>query len=200
MAIERAFQLLCEQLRLLKEAVDELHLNVSGDYHPESPSQQRVDGDPGREQAPLPVQQLADAVSELQGAIEEAQHAAARAERAVRHPRNLVETQLALIVIQRCMNGALKTFLEDVSAYEAIQKLIAMGRRKGGKWPEWIALVGTIVEACRVPLYETFQALSECWQELTDRLSAKSISLQTTNVGQQIMPREHEGKAAHEFT
>src|ERR1700738_4265200 len=137
MAIERAFQLLCEQLRLLKEAVDELHLNVSGDYHPESPSQQRVDGDPGREQEPLPVQQLADAVSELQGAIEEAQHAAARAERAVRHPRNLVETQLALIVIQRCMNGALKTFLEDVSAYEAIQKLIAIGRRKGGKWPEW---------------------------------------------------------------
>jgi hypothetical protein len=200
MAIERAFQLLCEQLRLLKEAVDELYLNVSGDYHPESPSQQRVDGDPGREQAPLPVQQLADAVSELQGAIEEAQHAAARAERAVRHPWRLLETHLALIVIQRCMNGVLKILLEHVSAYGTMQTLIVMGRRKGGKWPEWVALVKTVIEACRAPLYETFQAISECWQELADKLSAKAISFQTTNIGQQIATRETQEKAAHEFT
>jgi hypothetical protein len=200
MAIERAFQLMCERLRLLKEAVDELHLNVSGDYHPESPSQQRVDGDPGREQAPLPVQQLADAVSELQGAIEEAQHAAARAERTVRYPRRLLETQLALIVIQRCMNGVLTILLEDVSAYETMQTLIVMGRRKGGKWPEWVALVKTVIEACRAPLYETFQAISECWQELADKLSANAISLQTTNIGQQITTRETQEKAAHEFT
>ncbi|HME10040.1 MAG TPA: hypothetical protein VKG25_23485 [Bryobacteraceae bacterium] len=200
MALERAFQLLGEQLRVLKEAVDELQLNVSGDYHPESQSQQRIDGDSGREQAPLPVQRLADAVSELEGAIEEAQHAAAGAERAVRYPRRLLETQLALIVIQRCMNGALKTFLEDVSAYEAMQTLIVMGRRKGGKWPEWVALVKTVIEACRAPLYETFQALFECWQELADKLSAKAISLQTTNIGQQITTRENQEKAAHEFT
>ena len=200
MAIERAFQLLCEQLRLLKEAVDELQLNVSGDYHPQSPSQQRIDGDSGREQAPLPVQQLADAVSELQGAIEEAQHAAARADRAVRYPRRLLETQLALIVIQRCMNGVLKILLEDVSAYETMQTLIVMGREKGGKWPQWVALVKTVIEACRAPLHETFQALSECWQELADKLSAKAISLQTTNIGQQITTREIQEKAAHEST
>lgn len=200
MALERAFQLLREQLRLLKEALDELQLNVSGDYHPQSQSQQRIDGDSGREQAPLPVQQLADAVSELQGTIEEAQHAAAGAERAVRYPQNLLETQLALIVIQRCMNRVLKTFLEDVSAYDAMQTLFVMGRRKGGKWPEWVALVKTVVEACRVPLYETFQALSECWQELADKLSAKAISLQTTNIGQQITTGEIQEKAAHEFT
>jgi hypothetical protein len=200
MGIEHAFQLLCEQLRLLKEALDELQLNVSGDYHPQSQSQQRIDGDSVREQAPLPVQQLGDSVSELQGIIEEAQHAAEGADRAVHYPRRLLDAQLALIVIQRCMNGALKTFFEDVSAYEAMQTLIVMGRRKGGKWPEWVALVKTVIEACRAPLYETFQALSECWQELADKLSAKGISLQTTNIGQQITTREIQEKAAHEFT
>jgi len=200
MALERAFQLLCERLKLLKEALDELQLNISGDYHPQSQSQQRIDGDSVREQAPLPVQQLGDSVSELQGIIEEAQHAAVGAERAVYYPRRLLDTQLALTVIQRCMNGALQTFLEDVSAYEAMQTLIVMGRRKGGKWPEWVALVKTVTEACRAPLYETFQALSECWQELADKLSAKAISLQTTNIGQQITTREKQEQAAHEFT
>jgi hypothetical protein len=200
MAIDRAFQLLCEQLRLLKEAVDELHLNISGDYHPESPSQQRVDGDPGREQAPLPVQHLADVVSELQGKLEEAQHAAAGAELAARRPRRFFDLQLELIAIQRCMNGVLKTFLEEVNAYESMHTLFVMGRRKGGKWPAWVALMKTVIEACRGPLCGTFQALFECWEELADKLNASTVSLQTTNIGQQITTRENQNKHLHEFT
>jgi hypothetical protein len=77
----------------------------------------------------------------------------------------LAETQWALIVIQRCLNGVLKTFLEDVGTYDAAQTLILMGRRKGGKWPEWVALLKTVIEACRAPLHEAFRALSECWQD-----------------------------------
>jgi len=197
MGIENAFRLLFERLTLLKEAVDELQLNISGDYHPQSQQEQRIDGDSVRDQAPLPVQQLADTVSELQGAIEEAQHAATAATQAVRHPRRLLDLQLALIAIQRCMNDVLKIFLEDVNAHGSVQTLILMGRRKGGKWPEWVALVKTIMETCRSPLHATFQALLECWQELVDKLSAKSISLQTTNIGQQITTQE---KAVREFT
>jgi hypothetical protein len=200
MAIDRAFQLLCERLSLLKEAVDELQLNVSGDYYPQNSTDQPIDGDAVREQPPLPVQQLADAVSELQGALEEAQHAAAGAQQAVRYPRRLLDTQLALIVIQRCMNAVLKIFFQDVNAYASIQRLIAMGRRKGGKWPQWVALVKTVIETCQSPLYETFQALFECWQELTDKMSAKGVSLQTTNIGQQIGIHKNQETTVHEFT
>ena len=200
MALERAFQLMSEQLRLLKEAVDELQLNVSGDYHPESQSERRINGDAGREEAPLPVQQMADAVSELQGAIDEAQHAAAAAERAARYPRRLLETHLALVLIQRRLNGILRIFLEEVNAYETMQTLLVMGHRKGGKWPAWVALVKSVIEACRPPLYETFQAVSECWQELTDKLSAKTISLQMTNIGRQITSGKIPEQAGHEST
>lgn len=78
-----------------------LQLNLSGDYYPQSRSPEKRDGESGREQAPLPVQQLADKVSELEGAVEEARHAASSAGRASRHPGNLEEAQLALIVVQR---------------------------------------------------------------------------------------------------
>jgi hypothetical protein len=199
MALEPAFQILGKQLGLLKEAVDELQLNLNGDYYPESRFQPLIDGHAAREPAPLPVQQLADRVSELQGAVEEAQNAAVSAERTVQYPRNLAETRLALIAIQRCLNGALKTYLEEVSTYQAAQTLILMGRRKGGKWPEWVKLLKTVIEACRVPLHEAFRAVSECWEELTDKLSANSVLVQTTNIGQQIRPPGNPVAAVNKF-
>jgi hypothetical protein len=200
MGLETAFQFLCQQLGLLKEAVDELQLNLSGDYYPESQSPNKTDGDSRREQAPLPVQQLADKVSELEGAVEEARHAASSAERAGRHPRNLEEAQLALIVIQRCLNKILKTFFFEVTAYDTIQILVRMGRRQGGKWPQWISLLKTVIEGCSVPLYGSVHAASLCWEELTEKLSAKAISLQATNIGQQITTCQNPKKVGHEFT
>jgi hypothetical protein len=200
MGLETAFELLCQQLGLLKEAVDELQLNLNGDYYPESRSPKKTDGDSGREQAPLPVQQLADKVSELEGAVEEAQHAASSAERAGRYPRNLEEAQLALIVSQRCLNKALKTFLFEVAAYDTIQTLVRMGRRQGGKWPQWILLLKTVIECCGAPLHGSVHALSLCWEELAEKLSAKAISLQATNIGQQITTRENTETAVHKFT
>lgn len=198
MAIEHAFRILCKRLKVLKEAVDELQLNISGDYYPQSRSNHPAGVDEGREQAPFPVEQLGDAVSELQGAIDEAQHAAfAATERAVRHPRRLPEIQTALITIQRCINAVLKTYLEDVDAYEAMQRLAVMANRKGGEWPKWVALVRTVIQACRSPLHETLQALLECWQELAEATAAKAISLQTTTIGQQITKPEHQTHAAN---
>lgn len=197
MAIEHSFRLLRRRLTLLKEAVDELHLNISGDYYPQSRPNHQAGVDEVREQPPFPVEQLDDAVSDLQGAIEEAQHAAATTERALRYPRRLPEIQTALITIQRCMNGVLKTYLEDVYAYESMQRLAVMGSRKGGEWPKWVALVRTVIQACRSPLYETFQALLECWQELAEITAPKAISLQTAMIGQQITKPEHQKHATN---
>jgi hypothetical protein len=200
MGLETAFQLLCQQLGLLKEAMDELQLNLSGDYYPQSRSPEKGDGDSGREQAPLPVQQLADKVSELEGAVEEARHAASSAGKASRHPGNLEEAQLALIVVQRCLNKFLKTFLFEVAAYDTIQILVRMGHRQGGKWPQWISLLKTVIEGCCEPLHGSVHAVAVCWEELAEKQSAKAISVRATNIGQQITTLQNPEKAAHEFT
>lgn len=200
MALEAAFECLNDQLRLLKEAVDELQLNVSGDYHPESSSRRRINAAIAREQAPLPVESLADKVSELEGIIEEARLSVASACQAVRHPRNLEGAQIALIGIQRCLNSFLKTFLFEVAAYDTIETLVRMGRRQGGKWPQWISLLKTVIEACFEPLHGSVLAISVCWEELTEKLNAIAISLKTTNVAQLITTREHPETAMHEFT
>jgi hypothetical protein len=181
MTLEAAFQVLHQRLESFKEAVDELQLNVSGDYLPENPLQKRTDGNSICEKAPLPVERLADKVSELEGPIEEAQHAAATAARAARHPQNLAETQMALITVQRCLNSVLKTFLDDVAAYDTVHTLIQMGRRKGGKWPESMALIKTVIDACRPPFYGALQAHSECWEELTEKLRGKPVAIRVTN-------------------
>ena len=186
MSLEAAFDCLSDQLRLLKDAVSELQLNVSGGYHPESPSRKASDGTSRREESPLPLERLADSVAELEGTVEHARHAASRAGKAVHYPRNLVEAQLGLIVIHRCLNSALKTFLVEVAAYDAVQTLVRMGRQKGGEWPEWVSLLKNVIEACAAPLHKAFQALGGCWEELAEKLSATSASVQATNIGQQI--------------
>ena len=200
MAIEAAFALLSDRLRLLKEAVDELQMNVSGGYQPENSSGQLPNVDLESEQAPPPVVWLSDKASELEGAVGEAQHATAGAARAVRHPRNLVEAQVALIAIQGCLNGAMKTYFDEVAAHDTVQTLIRMGRREGGKWPEWVALVKTVIESCRAPLHQSAQALSECWQELAEKLAANSISVTATNIGHQFTTRENQTSTVHKLT
>jgi hypothetical protein len=61
-------------------------------------------------------------------------------------------------------------------------------RRRG--WLPWANSVKQGIEDCRQPQEAVSLALAACWQELAERLGTISISMQATNVGQQItLPR-----------
>ena len=77
---------------------------------------------------------------------------------------------------------------------------VRMGHRQGGKWPQWISLLKTVIEGCCEPLHGSVHAVAVCWEELTEKQSAKAISVQATNIGQQITTLQNPQKAAHEFT
>ena len=44
------------------------------------------------------------------------------------------------------------------------------------------------LEACRQPVHALDAALLFAWQELSERVGMRSVSVQTTNIGQQISP------------
>jgi hypothetical protein len=196
MSIETAFQSLQRQLGQLKEEFGELRVNAE-EFYPVSRAGRRKNGQP-TPQAPPPVNTLADQAADLQGELDEALQAAHKAAQAVRHPRNLIEAQIAVISIQRALNKTLRKFLEEVAAYEPLSLLDHMGRELGEGWPKWTGLIRSIVNDCRERLLESFHALAECWQELAEKLAANSVSLQTTNIGQQITASEP--NSVHEFT
>src|SRR5215213_2064446 len=170
MALETSFNTLSEQLQLLDEALAELHRTVI-----EKPRIRDV----------VLVDVLSDAVDDLGGWLAEAKAAATEGIKASVYPslnqvrRWLKTSQEKLILITERLTS-------DLLGYERIAELTSLGRERGGEWMIWTRNVKTALEACREPLYEVNQALFACWLELTERLGATTISVQATNIGQQI--------------
>ena len=59
-----------------------------------------------------------------------------------------------------------------------------------GEWPEWLGQIKSIIYTIRDKFLEVWRALCQCWEELADKLSSGAVSVQTTNIGQQITAPE----------
>jgi hypothetical protein len=171
-AIEAAFQHLLDTLAATREAFESLRLTA-------------VEDRPLRDEVLL-VERLGNAVDDLQGWLEEAAAAAGEAQQAVRHPLDGYRARAALALANdRFIRLEYKFFLEGVG-YEEINELSRFGRRRGREWLGWTGSVIQALDQCRSPLRAVDEALLDCWQELAERLGASSVSVQTTNIGQQI--------------
>ena len=172
MAVEAAFQTLVVKLGAAREAFESLRLTA-------------VEDRPLRDEVLL-VERLGNAVEDLQGWLEEAVAAAGEAQQAVRHPLDGHRARGALALAhERFLRLEYKFFFEGVS-YEEIGELSRFGRRRGREWLGWTGSVIQALDQCRAPLRDVDEALLVCWQELSERLGASSVSVQTTNIGQQI--------------
>jgi hypothetical protein len=198
MAIETAFENLQRRLEKLKEEVGELRVNAE-DFYPPSQTGQGKNGH-AVGQPPPPVVALADRATDLEGEIEAALQATKKAVRAVRHPRNLPEVQRAMTAIQQSLNRALRQQLVEVAAFAPVQSLMQMAREKGDGWPKWTELIKSVMDGCRDHLLQAFEALAECWQELAEKLSANSVLIQSTNIGQHITAPEPLPSSVQGFT
>ncbi len=198
MAIEAAFETLQRRLEALKEELSELRVNAEEFYPPGRAHQGKNGHKTG--QAPPPVVGLADCAADLEGEMEEALQAARKATRAVRHPRNLIEVQRAMIQVQGSLNRVLRRHWTEVAAFEPLHTLMQMARELGEGWPKWVELVKSVMNGCRDRLVDAFEALAECWQELAEKLAANSVMIQSTNIGQQIATPEPLAAPAQGFT
>jgi len=123
------------------------------------------------------------------GTLHEARKAALNARRAVGHPVDLDQARRALTLCQERFHRIEQLFAADLVSYEKFKELDRLGNERRA-WLPWSSTVKQGIEQCRQPLEQTSAALAACWQELAERLGTMSISMQATNVGQQIsMPR-----------
>lgn len=132
---------------------------------------------------------LADSVEtvvlDLMGTLHEARRAALNARKAVGHPLDLDQARRALTLCQECFHRMEQQFASDLVSYEKLKELARLGNDRRA-WLPWANTVKQGIEQCREPLEQTSTALAACWQELAERLGTMNISMQATNVGQQI--------------
>ena len=178
MGLEKTFQHLATQSQKLNDALNELCVSI---------------GDHPREGDVVLTDMLADAVEDLLGWQAELEGAAAEAQRAVGHPLDLDRARRALALCQEQLNRSSKRFSSEITAYERMEALTGLGRERGGEWQDWADIVKETIDRCQEAMYDVNDALFQCWQEMTERLGLTTVSVHSTNIGQQVtVPKEQE--------
>jgi hypothetical protein len=172
MAIEAVFLHLTSAYAAIRDALHSLGLTV-------------IEDRPPRDEVLL-VERLGNLVEDLRGWTEEGCGAADEAQEAITHPADLHRARRALAQANDRLIVVEHRFFGEALSYDTTDALLRFGRQRGGEWLGWSKSVVQALEACRTPLRALDEACLQAWQELGERLGARSVSLQTTNIGQQI--------------
>src|SRR5215469_12499422 len=176
MALIKVFGELYGQARKLRDSLRTLQLTIREDLPPQG--------------SVALVDQFGDAVDDSLGWLDESLAAAAEAQRAVEPPVDIDRARHALTICQEQFHRVEGRFASDLISYEKLRDLTSFGRSRRGEWVGWVKSVRIGLEECRQPMDDISQALLACWQEIAERAAITSISVQTTNVGQQITAPE----------
>jgi hypothetical protein len=133
----------------------------------------------------LLVDRCGDATEDLLGWATEGLAAATNALGAVGETLDLNRARRALSTCQQCF-ARLEDELLTFTSYDHLTEINRFGRKRRGEWLAWVRSVRDAAAQCLQPTMELREALVRCWQELAERLGTTSVSVQTTNVGQQI--------------
>lgn len=102
---------------------------------------------------------------------------------------NLAQASKALLRCHEQYNALVELYHANLASYGRLRRLKRFGREKAA-WRDWAIHVCRALDHCRTPMDELNRTLFTCWQELTDRVGLGGVSVQATNIGQQItLPR-----------
>ena len=186
MSLETALESLRRELARLLEAVSALHVTVTEDK-------------PARGAVVL-VDQLDNLVTDLSGTLEEADALVAQALESSQPNGPLDKARTALRQVHELINRFTAAYAGELATHDRIAQLLEMGHERGREWREWSEVVKTAIERCATPMKIVAGRLLECWSELAGRLARNSVSVQATNIGQQITLREDQLELAGKAT
>jgi hypothetical protein len=172
MAIEAAFLHLVAKFDAMRDALHSLGLTV-------------IEDQPRRDQVLL-VERLGNLVEDMRGWAEEGLVSAVEAREAVAHPPDLHRARRGLGAANERFILLEYRFLDEAVTYDLIDGLMRSSRQRGREWLSWSRSVVQALDASRAPLRALDEAFLAAWQELGERQGARSMSVQTTNIGQQI--------------
>src|SRR5262249_31572181 len=132
------------------------------------------------------VDDIETVVTDLIGALEEAQAHIVHALQVELPKGSLEQVRAMMRRIHELLNGFTATYIERLAAHTQIRQLLVMGRERGPRWLAWSREVKTAVERCAPPLTAAADAIVDCWSELAERTTRGAVSVQATNIGQQI--------------
>jgi len=172
-ALETVFQDLVTRIERVREELTQLWITVKQD--------------PPTENA-VPIERFAEVIEDAIGWIEEARAGAIAARDAMSHPMDSYRVRQELMSSQEQFFVAAYQFSTEIVSFERLAAVLQFCNEQDDlRWRRaWAPEAMRAVERCREPYDAAGRALYVCWRDLAERLSLASVSVQTTNVGQQI--------------
>jgi hypothetical protein len=184
MALEASFRELDARVKAVREAFANLRVAV-------------VEDGP-RRGAPMLIDQLGDAATDLLGWLEEAVEAGAEGLRQACRPRDLEAAQAALLACHERLQQAGQRFAADLLSCERVIEIHDLGRERGRAWQLWSESIKTSLDGCQAGLLGAGGAVLDCWKEIAELAGAGAVSVRATSIGQQftLPPRENGNERA----
>jgi hypothetical protein len=154
MALEATFRALDERLKGAWEILTDLSVALRED----SP----------RQGAPILVERLGDAATDLLGWLEEAVEAGAEALRQAGRPRDLDAVQSALLTCHERLHQIGQRFAADLLSCERVSEIHDLGRERGRAWSLWSASIEKALDQCQAGLLAADGAVLDCWKETAE--------------------------------
>jgi hypothetical protein len=170
MSIETTFNHLATQCRKQRDMLSELQITVAED-RPLHGIVKLVD-------------KLGESVEDALGDAEESLSAAVEGRQVVSQTKNWNFDRRALTALSACqtrVNQLLQRFSSEMVCYSTIDDIVGLGRKRGGEWKAWADLVRQSLDRCQRQLFDTQQALFQCWQEVAERMVPNAESPPAVN-------------------
>jgi hypothetical protein len=169
-ALEEDFADLMKTWRQLHETVQALRITAVEDQPAEG--------------AVLLIERCSDAAEDLLGWAALGLAAAGDAQQGIGVAPSVARARHSLKMSQQHFGKVDDQFFMFAS-YEHVSELIRFGRRRRGEWLAWVHSMRAAISRCREPIQQVRDALASCWEGLAEQ-SGTSVSVQSTNIGQQI--------------
>ncbi|MFL6196151.1 MAG: hypothetical protein ACJ75H_18370 [Thermoanaerobaculia bacterium] len=172
MAVEASFRELDDRIKAVREAFSNLRVAV-------------VEDGP-RRGAPMLVDQLGDAATDLLGWLEEAAEVGAEGLRRAGRPRDLEAAQAALLACHERLQQVGQRFATELLNCERVTEIHDLGRERGRSWQLWSESIEKSLDHCQTGLLGAGGAVLECWKEISELAGAGAVSVRATSIGQQF--------------
>jgi hypothetical protein len=173
--LEAALDDLGKKLKELHDSIDAIGIAV-GDAPSSEPS--------------AVVDRFKETVEELISRAGEARATAKRAREVTETTADLHRVRRALTSSQEDFHRILWTLYQEFLSYEKMAELARLASGRGKEWIPWSSLMKDVLDKQSEQLRSVSDAYFLCWQEIAERVGTMSVTVQVTNVGQQITARK----------
>jgi D-ribose pyranose/furanose isomerase RbsD len=156
-----------------------------------------VEDKPLRGEAAL-IDHFENTILDLMGLLEQSMKRARVAQKAIESAADINNARRALTVCQERFHQIEQQFSMELVSYEKLKDLLGLGTARRGEWHLWAKSVRQGIEQCREPLDAASKAMAACWQEIAERVSTGSVSVQNKNVGQKVISKASDRELVRE--